>query len=83
MLEKLAPEFFDKDKNILHYENLQLYLGLELKLKNNRILEFNQSQWLKFYRKLNTKRIQTRKICYIRKNNGKLEKYNKCKATKQ
>ena len=56
MLEKLASDFFDKDKNILHYQNLQLYLGLVLKLKNNRILEFNQSQWLKFYRKLNTRK---------------------------
>ena len=68
MLEKLAPEFFDKDKNILHYENLQLYLGLELKLKNNRILEFNQSQWLKFYRKLNTKKnTNTKNMLYTEK----------------
>ena len=68
MLEKLAPEFFDKDKNILHYENLQLYLGLELKLKNNRILEFNQSQWLKFYRNLNTKKnTNTKNMLYTEK----------------
>ena len=68
MLEKLAPEFFDKDKNILHYENLQLYLGLELKLKNNRILEFNQSQWLKFYRKLNAKKnTNTKNMLYTEK----------------
>ena len=68
MLEKLAPEFFDKDKNILHYENLQLFLGLELKLKNNRILEFNQSQWLKFYRKLNTKKnTNTKNMLYTEK----------------
>ena len=68
MLEKLASEFFDKDKNILHYENLQLYLGLELKLKNNRILEFNQSQWLKFYRKLNTKKnTNTKNMLYTEK----------------
>ena len=33
---------------MLPYENLQLYLRLELKLKNiHCILEFNQSQWLK------------------------------------
>ena len=68
MLEKLAPEFFEKDKNILHYENLQLFLGLELKLKNNRILEFNQSQWLKFYRKLNTKKnTNTKNMLYTEK----------------
>ena len=37
---------------MLHYENLQLYLRLELKLEANKlhpVLEFNQSQWLKSY----------------------------------
>ena len=32
-VKKLVPEFFDKEKNVLNYENLQLYLRLELKLK--------------------------------------------------
>ena len=27
-VKKLAPNFFDKEKNVIHYENLQLYLGL-------------------------------------------------------
>ena len=40
--------FFDKRKYALHYENLQLYLRLGLKLKRtHRVLEFYQSQWLK------------------------------------
>ena len=32
-VKKLVPDFFDKEKNVLNYENLQLYLRLELKLK--------------------------------------------------
>ena len=27
-VKKLVPEFFDKEKYVLHYENLQLYLRL-------------------------------------------------------
>ena len=32
-VKKLASKFFDKEKYLLHYENLQLYLRLQLKLK--------------------------------------------------
>ena len=35
MLKKLVPNFFNKEKYILHYENLQLYSRLGLKLKKN------------------------------------------------
>ena len=36
------PNFFDKEKYVLHYENLELYLRLALKLKKiHRVLEFN------------------------------------------
>ena len=35
MLKKLVPNFFDKEKYILHYRSLQLYLRLRLKLKRN------------------------------------------------
>ena len=45
-VKKLVPNFFDKKKYVIHYENLKLYLRLGLKLKNiHRVLEFNQSQW--------------------------------------
>ena len=43
--EKLVPNFFDKEKYVIHYKNLKLYLRLGLKLKKiQRILEFNRSQ---------------------------------------
>ena len=32
-VKKLGPNFFDKEKYVIYYENLQLYLRLELKLK--------------------------------------------------
>ena len=31
-VEKLMSNLFDKEKYVIHYENLQLYLGLGLKL---------------------------------------------------
>ena len=31
--KKLVPNFLDKENYVLHYENLQLYLRLGLKLK--------------------------------------------------
>jgi len=47
-LQKLTPTLSKKCKYVLHYRNLQLYLDLGLKLKKvHRILEFNQSPWLK------------------------------------
>ena len=32
-VKKLVPNFFDKEKYLIHYENLQLYLRLGLKIK--------------------------------------------------
>ena len=41
----MVPKFFDKEKYVIHYENLQLYLRLGLKLqKTHCVLEFNHSQ---------------------------------------
>ena len=48
---------FEKEKCVIHYEKLQLYLRLRLKLKKmHRVLEFNQSQWLKLYIEFNTQK---------------------------
>ena len=33
-VNKLVPNIFDKEKYVLHHENLQLCLKLRLKLKN-------------------------------------------------
>ena len=43
-VEKLVLSFFDKEKYVIHYENLKLYLRLGLKLKKRHcVLEFSQS----------------------------------------
>ena len=45
MSKKLVSNFIDKEKYVIHYENLKLYLSLGLKLqKIHHVLEFNQSQ---------------------------------------
>ena len=59
-IKKMVPNFFDKRKHVLHYENSQLYLRLGLKLKKK--IEFKQSQWFKPYVEFNTKkRIEAEK----------------------
>ena len=57
LVHKLIPTLADKQKYVLHYRNLQLYLDLGLKLKKvHRVLEFNQSPWLKQYINFNTQK---------------------------
>ena len=47
-VKKLVSNFLDKEKYVLHYENLQLYIRLGLKLKKiHCLLELIKSQWLK------------------------------------
>ena len=54
-VKTLVPKVFDKEKYVLHYENLQLYLREGLKLqKIHSVLEFNQSQWFKPYIEFDT-----------------------------
>ena len=62
LVHKLIPTLCDKQKYVLHYRNLQLYLDLGLKLKKvHGILEFDQSPWLKQYIDFNTqKRTQAK-----------------------
>ena len=52
---KLIPNLGDKEKYILHYENLKQYLRSGLKLTNiQRGIKFEESQWFEKYIALNT-----------------------------
>ena len=56
-VEKLIPNLYNKEKYVLHYRNLQLYLKLGMKLKKiHRALEFSHSNWLEKYIAFNTKK---------------------------
>ena len=54
-VEKLVPNLRDKNHYVLHYRNLQLYLGLGLQLRKiHRALRFEQSPWMELYIRMNT-----------------------------
>ena len=54
-VEKLVPNLHDKERYVLHYRNLQLYLSLGMRLKKiHRALRFEQSAWMEPYIRMNT-----------------------------
>ena len=87
---KLVPTFFVKVCALLWKFTTLLKTRIKTK-KTHRVLEFNQSQWLKPYIEFNTwKRIEGEKnkdkdgkALYKLMNNGKCEKQNRCEASKQ
>jgi hypothetical protein len=60
--KKLSPNLHNKEKYIVHIDNLQYYLNKGLILKNiHRVIRFNQSAWLKPYIEKNSKLRQSAK----------------------
>ena len=54
-MEKLIPNLWDKEKYIVHHENLKLYLELGLKVRKiHRGIKFREEPWMKSYIELNT-----------------------------
>ena len=54
-VEKLVPNLHDKERYVLHYHNLQLYMSLGMRLKKvHRALRFEQSPRMEPYIRMNT-----------------------------
>ncbi|KAK6998843.1 hypothetical protein BgiMline_008450 [Biomphalaria glabrata] len=55
--DKLIPNLMNKEKYVVHYRTLKLYLKLGMKLtKVHRVISFHQTAWLKPYIDFNTEK---------------------------
>ena len=55
-VEKLIPNLWDKEKYIVHHENLKLHEELGLKVKKiHRGIKFREEPWMRSYIELNTR----------------------------
>ena len=90
-VNKLVPNLRNKDKYVVHYRNLQLYLFLGIKLsKVHRVLKFKRFNWLEEYIKFNTEKRKQSNSAYhkfflkkadqfcVWKNNRKFKKKSSC-----
>ena len=54
-VENLVPNLRNKDRYVLHYRNLQLYMSLGMRLTEvHRALRFDQRPWMEPYIRMNT-----------------------------